>query len=186
MKKPYIIAINAVSGGGKTALAKLLAESLPKSKLFCFDEFDDTNLYPDDFYDWSKRGANLLEFDCPGMGDAVGKEINDGKADYIVLDYPFGRDHPMFRDLIDLSVFIDTPLDVAMARRILRDYTTESEIAVEERSEKLKEEMGHYLEKARYPYLDAIKHKDTSDLILDGWTTLENLRDKILEHIKAL
>ena len=63
---------------------------------------------------------------------------------------------------------------------------TESEIAVEERSEKLKEEMGYYLEKARYPYLDAIKHKDTSDLILDGWTTLDNLRDKILEHIKAL
>ena len=104
-------------------MAKLLAESLPKSKLFCFDEFDDTNLYPDDLYDWSTRGANLLEFDCPGMGDAVGKEIKEGKTDYIVLDYPFGRDHPRFREQIDLSVFIDTPLDVAMARRILRDYT---------------------------------------------------------------
>ncbi len=41
------------------------------------------------------------------------------------------------------------PLDVAMARRILRDCTTESELAVEERSGNLKEEMAHYLENWR-------------------------------------
>ena len=67
MKKPYIIAIDSVSGGGKTALARLLQESLPKSVVFYFDDFDETNLYPEGFYEWWKRGANLHEFDCPGM-----------------------------------------------------------------------------------------------------------------------
>ncbi|NQU29825.1 MAG: hypothetical protein HQ525_04075 [Anaerolineae bacterium] len=185
MKKPYIIAINAVSGGGKTALATCLSKALPKSALFCFDDFDSTNIYPDDYYEWSQRGANLLEFDCPGMGDTVQKKIKQEQSEYIILDYPFGRDHPRFQNLIDLSVFIDTPLDVAMARRTLRDFLSTSEITADEKCQKLRTEMVDYIKKARYPYLDALKCKKTCDLILDGWTTLENLRDKILEHIKA-
>ena len=47
-----MIAIGAISGGGKTSLAALVHESLPNSALFCFDEFDATNVYPPDFYEW--------------------------------------------------------------------------------------------------------------------------------------
>src|SRR4026208_1002711 len=104
MKKPYVIAINAVSGGGKTALAKLVHESLPDSALFCFDDFDATNVYPTDYYDWYIRGGDLEEFDCPGMKSAVDEEIRRGEKQYIVMDYPFGRDHSRFREDIDLSV----------------------------------------------------------------------------------
>jgi len=122
MKKPYTIAINSVSGGGKTSLAKLLQESLVASVVFCFDDFDKTNRYPEDFYEWWKRGADLREFDCPGLRKAVDEEIRTARIDFIILDYPFGRDHPRFENLIGLSVFVDTLLDVAMARRIMRDY----------------------------------------------------------------
>ena len=118
MKKPYTIAINSVSGGGKTSLAKLLQESLVASVVFCFDDFDKTNRYPEDFYEWWKRGADLREFDCPGLRKAVDEEIRTARIDFIILDYPFGRDHPRFENLIGLSVFVDTLLDVAMARRI--------------------------------------------------------------------
>ena len=45
--------------------------------------------------------------------------------------------------------------------------------------------MVHYLEKARCPYLDAARHKDTSDLVLDGWNPLEVLPDKVLEAIRV-
>jgi hypothetical protein len=43
--------------------------------------------------------------------------------------------------------------------------------------------MIHYLEKARYPYLEAYKQKTTSDLILDGWLPLEELRNQVVAKI---
>src|SRR5262245_48019203 len=122
MNRPFVIAVNSIAGGGKTSLTKLLHECLPNSTFFCFDDYDSSNLYPTDFHDWHRRGGNLEEFDCLGMKAAVDAEIQKAAVKYIILDYPFGRDHSRFRDVIDLSIYIDTPLDVAMARRILRDY----------------------------------------------------------------
>jgi uridine kinase len=133
-------------------------------------------------YEWSQRGANFLEFDSPGMWDAVELALKDETVSYIVLDYPFGRDHPRFSKVIDLSVFIDTPLDIAMARRFLRDYTSDSEPA-EDRLRRLKSEMEYYVTKARHPYLDTYRHKETSDLVLNGWSTLEEWRDQVMARI---
>lgn len=182
MKRPYVIAVNAVSGGGKTTLSKALRQSL-SAKLFCFDDFDDTN-GPDDLYEWYKRGANLLEFDFPGMWDAVARTLRDGIVEYVILDYPFGREHPRFREVIDLSVFIDTPLDIAMARRFLRDCTPDS-VSADERLRRLRDEMEYYVAKARYPYLDAYRHRDSADLILDGWGTVEEWRDQVIARINC-
>jgi uridine kinase len=153
--------------------------------LFCFDDFDETNVYPDDFYDWYGRGGNLLEFDCPGMGAAVEEAIRAQNSRYIVLDYPFGRDHPRFRERIDLSVFIDTPLDVAMARRILRDGLRDSSVSAEKRIDDLRKDLNHYLCKGRHVYLTTDVHKNASDLIVDGWNTVEAIRDEILGAIHA-
>src|SRR5262252_9471028 len=55
MKKPYVISINSVSGGGKTALARSVQESLPASVLFCFDDFGETNAFDNDPFDWWQR-----------------------------------------------------------------------------------------------------------------------------------
>jgi uridine kinase len=185
MRKPYVIAINSVSGGGKTALATLLKNSLPKATLFCFDDLDKSHHHPTDFHEWFKRGGDLLEFDCRGMNDAVGDEITRGSSEIIVLDYPFGRDHPKFRHSIDLSVFIDVPLDVAMARRILRDYVENLEISAEERLKSLKEDLSYYSSKARHVYLNHERRKESCDLILDGWTTLGQMRNRIMDHIQT-
>ncbi len=183
MDIPFVVSINSVSGGGKTALATALHRSLPRSALFCFDDFDDTNIYPADFYEWSCRGADVTEFDCPGMRKAVDDEIQKGTARHIILDYPFGRRHPRFADIIHLAVFIDTPLDVAMVRRILRDYFGTSRKSPKAALDHLQSEMTHYLAKARHPYLDTYKDKYTSDLILDGCRSLDDLKREVRDRI---
>jgi uridine kinase len=184
MKKPYVISINSVSGGGKTALATLVAAALPKAMIFCFDDFDASNIYPDDFYEWSQRGANPLAIDCPGMGEAVTRAIARGTLNYLVLDCPLGRDHPRFASIIDLAVFIDTPLDVALARRILRDHTAVSDSAAADQLQVLRKAMIHYLAKARYPYLEAYKQKATCELVLDGWQDLAVLGKQVLRYLQ--
>jgi uridine kinase len=185
MKKPYIIAINSVSGGGKTSLAKLLQHSLPGSVVFCFDDFDETNVYPEDFYEWWKRGADLSEFDCHGMRNAVDREIEREVTEFIIMDYPFGRGHPRFETLIDLSVFVDTPLDIAMARRIIRDHKALDGETAADVVNRLRDEMSHYLERARFPYLNADRLKVSSDLILNGCCSLRELTNQILGHVRA-
>ena len=184
MPKPHVIAINAVSGGGKTALTRLLHESLAGSVLFSFDEFDDTNVHPEDMIEWFARGGNLEEFKCPAMKAAIDDAIQAGAHSHIILDYPFGRDHSLFRDLIDLSIWIETPPDVAMARRIIRDLGTTPHLAARDELQRLKDELRHYLLKARPVYLDET-HRITADLVLDGMMSLETLRDQILERMKG-
>ena len=150
--------------------------------MFCFDDFDDTNVYPDDYYEWSQRGADIAEFDCPGMRAAVDEQISTGMAKQIILDYPLGRRHTRFVDIIDLAVFIDTPLDVAMARRILRDFPAEAEDASDS-LRRIRSDLTHYLAKARYPYLDTYSDRDASDLILDGWRSLDELKREVLDRM---
>ena len=185
MKKPFVISVNSVSGGGKTALATALHKSLPDSSLFRFDDFDNSNVYPASFYDWSRRGGDIEEFDSPGMQAAVKAEIHSGAVKQIILDFPLGRRHSCFCDIIDLAVFIDTPLDVAMARRILRDYTINHDESPKETLNRLHNDMANYLARARYPYLDTYKDKAHSDLVLDGWRSLDDLKDDVIAVLKA-
>ncbi len=185
MTKPFIISVNSVSGGGKTALSVTLHQALPDSTLVSFDDFDASNVYPSDYYEWSRRGGDVEEFDCPGMHAAVDAEVRKGTAKQIILDFPFGRSHSRFRDLIDLAVFIDTPLDIAMARRILRDYNDEGSESTTETLKEIRDNMASYLERARYPYLDTYRDKANSDLVLDGWRCLDDLKNEILVSLKV-
>ncbi len=176
MKHPYIIAIGAIAGGGKTILSQAVHEFLSSSALYCFDDFEETNRYPEDFYEWWRRGADVSEFDCPGMYKAVSEEIQKAAVEFIILDYPFGRQHERFRALIDLSVFIDTPLDVALARRIVRNECDDLE--------NLKREMVDYESKARALYADAAaRGKKECDLLLDGSKSIEELTKQTLEEM---
>jgi uridine kinase len=186
MTRPFIISITSSSGGGKTALTRRVAASVESGAGFYFDEFDSTNVYPADFCEWHSRGADVEEFDCPGMHRAVSDAIASNSVRCIVLDFPFGREHHRFKDLIDLTVFVDTPLDVAMARRITRDFIENATASAEERMCDLKQDLSHYVAKARHLFLaHHNQHRRKSDLVLDGWLELDVLRDQVLERMRS-
>jgi uridine kinase len=70
-------------------------------------------------------------------------------SQYIIFDAPLGYAHKETGQYIDFLVFIDTPLDVAMARRILRDDFAGQSSLSDEQARTLKMNMERYLEFAR-------------------------------------
>ena len=114
--------------------------------------------------------------------------------DYIILDYAFGYLNDCVGKHIDLTVFIDTPLDVALARHIIRDYTSRSKESdfglsdVDEVSlEALDKELRWYLTRSRPTYTKMSEmHKPVSDLIVDGMKTPDEIADIIIFNSRPL
>ena len=173
-EKPYVIAISAVSGGGKTTVTKCLAEQLPNSRALHFDDFDLRG--PEDFAKWLDEGGDPHAWDLTPLVDAFSTLCAES-PEYVVLDYPFLYRHGQMRGFINLAVFVDTPLDIAMARRIIRDFegrVIEDVIA----------EIQHYLSRARPAFVDMLTTvKPASDLIVDGtlplWDIVKSIRERI-------
>ncbi|BCN30894.1 GNAT family N-acetyltransferase [Anaeromicropila herbilytica] len=178
MKKPKIIAIAAVSGGGKTTIVNELHKRLSLSKAIYFDDYD-FEKYPEDFYEWVKNGADYNEWNLGKMVRDINDILAHEQLNYILLDYPFAYKNDMVTPYIDYSIFINTPLDIAMARRIVRDYVSNQS------PERLNAELNYYLLHGRIAYLEMLNTvMPDSDYIIDGSLSIEEIVTKILEKIE--
>lgn len=177
MKKPLVIAIAAVSGGGKTTVTKALNSKLRLSKALYFDDYDFEGC-PEDFFKWVEAGADYNLWNTEILVKDLKCLLSDQTLEYILLDYPFAYKNYKMAEYIDYTVFIDTPLDIAMARRILRDKTNDSSIAI-------KEDLSSYLSKGRVAYIEMIKTiKPNSDLVIDGVLEIEEIVSEIILRLK--
>jgi uridine kinase len=188
--QPYIIALGSYGGGGKTTLVRHLAFTLGVSAIF-WDDYDEAGLmtHPDD---WVLADTN--DWKVPQLAKDL-RQLKEGQAitspldgsdilptPYIVFDAPLGYAHKETGQHIDFFVFIDTPLDVAMARRILRDYFAGKETLTTEQTKTLKEDMEGYLKFARAAFLGMDKNvKPLADLLVDGTLSVEVLAKQIME-----
>ena len=173
-KLPLVITIAGVSGGGKTTITKYLNERLHNSKTLYFDDYDFDG--PADIIEWVDNGADYDEWNlAPLIKDL--KALLAEPLDYIVLDFPFAYKHFKISDLIDYAIYIDTPLDIAMARRIIRDFKNTS-------VESILTDMENYISGGRRGYLEMLKSvKPNSDSILDGSLSVSNITDNIYKVI---
>jgi hypothetical protein len=130
---------------------------------------------------WVKDGAEYNEWKTPQLTRDLralktGKNVispTDGSevktAKYIVFDGPLGRAHDETARLIDFMVYIDTPLGIAMARRLLRDFDSQSCGEAEKSLEYVKSELCSYLKGGRAAYREMDKQiKPDCDLALNG------------------
>ncbi|MDA3835790.1 MAG: hypothetical protein PF495_20655 [Spirochaetales bacterium] len=102
-----------------------------------------------------------------------------------MYDAPLGKAHDESGRYIDFMVFIDTPLDVAMARRFLRDYLSDPSQDAECVVQGLKQELLGYLQEGRLPYLEMDRTvKPTSDFVVDGCLPIDEIRDLIVQNLK--
>ncbi|HDR4733952.1 TPA: hypothetical protein QCR36_002823 [Bacillus cereus] len=175
-KKTKIITIAAVSGGGKTTVTENLTQKLTNSKALYFDSYHFKNC-PTDICKWIDEGANYDEWVLTPLIHDIQHLIGEANVDYIIVDYPFAYLNSEMREFIDVTIFIDTPLDIAMARRILRDFK-------EDTMNEIHNDLMHYINYARKAYLEALHTvKPNSDIVLDGALSVDQIINQIEEEL---
>ena len=198
MNRVAVIGISAVSGGGKTAVTQRLAEVLCDAATLHFDDYDDTNLHPDDHRSWFADGADYDAYELPVFtchletlkaGGRVRYPIDGailGPVRYVVADAPLGREHSASGRFIDLMVFVDTPLDIAMARRILRNLDEAAQSAAAETLEHVNDELYGHEARARpiYEHFQE-RMRAGADLIVDGTLGIDRIVDRICSEIES-
>ena len=176
--KPTIISIAAVSGGGKTTITKKLSLVLEDTKELFFDDYDFENA-PQDIVQWVDQGAdyNLWNLD-PLISDIERLKSSREVPTYILLDYPFSYMNDKMKKYIDLSIYIDTSLDVAMARRILRDHADST-------INDVRNEVKFYLQYGRVAYLEMENSiKPISDIVIDVTLPPDKIVELIIKELR--
>lgn len=173
-----IIAIGAVTAGGKTTVVNELKKQIPNTRSLHFDDYSFEGGV-DDFATWTKQGAdyNVWNLD-PLIKDIL--EIKQTDTEYLLLDYPFAYCHKALSEYIDCAIFIDTPLDIAMARRILRDMNNAT-------GEDIRNDLEIYLKYVRIAYVQMLKDiLPSSDYVIDGTKELLEKTDEIKKIILSI
>lgn len=196
----FIVCISSPSGGGKTAVVQRLGQLHPNAVTLYFDEYDDigegANIHPESLRHWRVDGSDYNAWQMPGLIRDLellkqGQPIQPPATQTILspqplvfLDNALGRASPILRPYCDFMVYLDTPLDVAMARRIQRDYFGSNQVEAQTALQQLDAMTTHYLEWAREAYLDQDRQvKPQSDLVLDGCLPVDQLAEQILAAV---
>jgi uridine kinase len=179
-KKTFVIAIAAVSGGGKTFITEKINKQFSSCKALYFDDYDFEG--PESICQWVEKGSNYNVWNLQPLIKDIEMIINDQEnhIDLLILDYPFAKKHDLMNTYIDYTFFIDTPLDIALSRRILRDFKKHS-------IDELESELTDYMLNSRKAYLDMLKRiKPNSDYRIDGSLETEPMVKEIVNELIRL
>ena len=190
MRKPFIVSVSGISGGGKTTVITELHKRLSGATVLRFDDYGDDVYLERNINDWSANGYDCDEWHTEPIVRDI-KRLLKEPYDYIILDYPFGYLNSNVGKHINMAVYIDTPLDVALARRIIRDYTSRSQendfglADVEDVSLKaLDKELRCYLSQSRPTYARMPEILiPVSDLVVDGMKSANEIVDELISFI---
>lgn len=193
----YVVAIAGHSGAGKSTIIRHLVSRLGNAHSLSLDEYEESSTYPSTER-WLANGADPNEFLIPNFDTDVhslkhgktivhpitGQEVEPCR--FLILEEPFGKGRNAVRDLIDLVVYIDTPLEVAYLRKISRKndflpWEDNPQVFMKN----LRQNLDWYQEVGRKFYLAiAEKVRTGCDLIVDGMFPTEKIVDEIYQVIK--
>lgn len=195
-----VIAISGTMGSGKTALVQALIESVPGAMALFEDDYQTVTSLPEaDLAAWWERGADVAQFDLGRLAEALrdhkwGPALpTRGPADprWLFLETQFGRFHPQLRPWIDVQFWIDTPADVALARKVAqhcrdRDSLGAAPVDGEARLAKLAEFCDCYLGFAKR-LIDHQREQVPAvcDVVFDGRVATGALVRSVLDRLHS-
>lgn len=199
----FILCLSSPSGGGKTAVTRRLGQLYPNSVTLYFDAYDDigegANIHPASLAEWQRNGRDYNAWQMPGLlrdldllraRQPIRSPVTNAilaPQPMVFLDNALGRANSTLRPYCDFMVYIDTPLDVAMARRIQRDYFGDNPLDAQSTLDQINAMTANYLTWAREAYLAQDRQvKPLCDLVVDGCLPVDVLARKILLAIPTL
>ena len=172
MKRGKVIVVSGVTASGKTTLVRELSR-LADGIVISFDDYSIDALPSAPSFDYFLQypRAAINQYDI----SLLLKDLKRAMLLYpiIFVDFPFGYEHQDLRQLIDTVIYLKTPLDIAFARQIKRDYTNKSKEAILTWADT-------YLSYARELF---VLHEqiiaETADYVLDGARPADQLAEQV-------
>ena len=180
-----VIAVAGPVGAGKSTLVAGLADVLGSAATIHFDHYERMTEQPiEAIRRWAQSGADPDAMPVPGLAEALqslkaGRAVVDpathkeiAPAKFILFETQFGKRHAATGRTIDFLIWIDIPLDVALARK-LRQFTGEAGLRSQGESQAFVQWLEGYLDN----YLDLVgsllrRQRDTvgadADMVVDG------------------
>jgi uridine kinase len=180
-----VISIASPPGGGKTTLSRLLSARLHDAPILHYDDYEAlTRRSPAEIERWLDDGARLDEIPVPGYAEKLTSLKAAGTA-HVVVDGPLGRAHPPTAAMIDFLFFIDTPLDIALARVVRKQAKLAAHTPDRDGALKFAGWLEGYLDNyARFMRRSYVMQRalvlPQADHVLDGTLTPDRLAEAML------
>lgn len=203
MNKPKIIGIVGGSGSGKTTVTKRIIDELEKDKValieqdyyykdqshMTMDERIKTNYDHPNAFDNDLLYSHLIELingntvELPRydyVNHTRSKEkVTQEPKDVIIIEGMFGLYSEKLRELMDIKIFVDTPSDLRILRRLLRD--------INERGRTVESVINQYITSVRPMHEKYIKPtKQYADIIVPDGGYNDIAIDILITKIKSI
>ncbi len=114
----YLIGVAGYPGSGKSSLVAALAEAFGEAPVVRMDDYENMTRMPIAALErWMKEGADIDAFAFPRLEEQL-RRLKASSGAFALFETQFGRAHRATGQLIDVLIWVDTPLDVALARNV--------------------------------------------------------------------
>ena len=193
-----IIAISGYPGSGKSSLRLALSERLSCDYIDYDDYQHVTQSAVDEIAGLMQDGSNYDALVIPQLVSHLallkhGEKINGNNGertiipgDVIIFETPLGREHTATGAFIDTQIWVDVPLDIALARN-LRVFLADPGVG---RQQPRRDWIINYLENYLAYVRDMLilqrqRVSNSADLVVDGSRPLEDVVSEIMNYLST-